>query len=187
MPDDVKPPRGRPGQPGNVPTNAWRPGRSANPNGKVSLKNDLKRAHEMGLLPELRRVVSEWREAAAENLAELGAEGFCTAFLAAVDEAVRIDLPTTPENARAQWWRTTGTVAFSGPMGPKDSVWTYANGDVGNRLFGKPKEHVVIEDGASPPVDWSRVPEDRREAILEVILELQGYLDASEPAAPTEH
>jgi hypothetical protein len=181
-PED-KPKGLRPGMPGaGTP---WKPKQSGNPNGKISLKNDLKRAKEIGALPELHRVLNEWRESAGERLAELGAEGFVAALQAAIREACEIDLPPTPEVARAMWWRTTLPVAFAGPCGPKDTVWTYANSEVGNRLLGKQKDHVVLEGSETPPVDWKRVPEEERQALQEAMLRLLGYL--GEPASPTEH
>jgi hypothetical protein len=173
----------RPGQRG-----AGRPfekGRSGNPNGKISLKNDLKRAVAIGTLPELHRVLDEWFGEASAKLAELGPDGFIAGLREAIREAMALDLPVTPEDARAQWWRTLLPVAFAGPSGTKDSVWTYAQQEVGVRLLGKPKEHVVLEEGAAPPVDWKRVPESEREELQAAMLKLLGYL--GEPESMTEH
>lgn len=52
-----------------------------------------------------------------------------------------------PETARARWWAMILPVAFAGPRGQKDSNWTYAASEVGNRLLGKPKESVEISGG----------------------------------------
>lgn len=56
----------------------------------------------------------------------------------------------TPEDARARWWAMILPVAFAGPRGPKDSNWTYAASEVGNRLLGKAKESIEISGGITP-------------------------------------
>lgn len=160
-------------------------GRSGNPGGPPKLKNDLKRAALIGVPPEVTATLEEWFEDASARLAELGAESFIAALRAALDEATKRVLPVDPAEARAMWWRTILPVVFSGPSGSKDSVWTYASGEVGNRLLGKPKEHVVLEDGNAPPIDWTRVPAERREFLQAAIAELLAYV--TEPESATEH
>lgn len=162
-------------------------GTSGNPGGRPvgSLKYDIPRAKTIGTMPELHAVLDEWAELAEEKLATMGATRFIATLQAEIRQACEIDLPPTAEIARAQWWRTLLPVAFRGPNGTKDSVWTYAQQEVGVRLLGKPKEHVVVEEGAAPPVDWKRVPEAERERLQASMLELLGYLD--EPESATEH
>lgn len=83
-------------------------------------------------------------------------------------------LPTTPAEARARWWAAVLPVALAGPQGPKDSNWTYAHSEVGNRLLGKAKDHVVIEQGdAEQAVDWSRIPAEERRDLVTAIQKLE--------------
>lgn len=56
----------------------------------------------------------------------------------------------TPEDARARWWAAVLPVAFAGPQRAKDSNWTYAASEVGNRLLGKPKETLEVSGGMTP-------------------------------------
>jgi len=99
--------------------------------------------------------------------------------------AIDPSLPTTPAEARAKWWAMILPVAFAGPQGPRDSNWIYAAGEAGVRLLGKPKETVVIEGSEESPVDWSKVPEDRREKLLEALTEIE--LIVAPVDEPVEH
>jgi hypothetical protein len=156
-----------------------------NPGGKPSVVRDLERARAIGTPVEVAAVLTEWLDAGPARLNELGPEGFLTGLRAALDEATKRILPVTPEEARAMWWRAILPVAFAGPMGPKDSNWTYAQQEVGVRLLGKPKETIALEDGGQTPIDWTRVPEDERPPLLAAVLKLQGYL--KHPESDTEH
>ena len=161
-------------------------GKSGNPGGPPKLKNDLKRAALIGVPPEVTATLEEWLEDASSRLGELGAEGIVAALKAALDEATKRVLPIDPAEARAMWWRTVWPVFMAGPCGPKDSVWVSVKQDTGDRLFGKAREHVTIQDGEPPPgIDWKRVPEEERESLLAAILKLQAY--TGEPETPTEH
>lgn len=166
------------------PPKPFTKGVSGNPGGKISLQKDLERARAIGVPPEVAAVLKEWQENAAERLAELGPDGFLSGLAQALDDATRRVLPLDAAEARAMWWRTVLPVAFAGPCGPKDSVWTYASQEVGNRLLGKPKETIAVE-GERTPIDWSRVPEEERPALAAAILKLQRYL--SSPDSDTEH
>lgn len=99
--------------------------------------------------------------------------------------ALNPDLPSTPAAARAKWWSMVLPVAFAGPQGPKDSNWTYAAGEVGVRLLGKPKETVEIVGDSESGVEWTKVPVEEREQILEAITKLQAYV--GEPETDSEH
>lgn len=156
--------------------NGFKPGVSGNPGGKVSLANDLKRAAMIGVPAEVLSVLEEWREDADTRLAELGALAFLAGLSQALDDACKRVLPVDAAEARAMWWRTILPIAFAGPCGPKDSNWTYASQEVGVRLLGKPKETIAIEGSDSTPIDWSKVPEERREYLLAAIAELQSYI-----------
>lgn len=170
----------------NLLTGRFKPGQSGNPGGPPKLKNDLKRAALIGVPPEVLSTLEEWFEDAASRLAELGAEGFVQGLRAALTEATQKVLPLDPAEARAMWWRTVWPVFIAGPSGPKDSVWVSVKQDTGDRLFGKAKEHVTIsDDNTRAPIDWKRVPEEEREALLAAILKLQAY--TGEPETPTEH
>lgn len=160
-------------------------GTSGNPGGQPSLKNDLERARIMGVPPEISKVLEEWRLEADERFAEFGAAGFVAGLQQALDAAMETSMPLTPADARAMHLRTTWKVFIAGPESAKDSVWVYTAGEWNIRLWGKPKEHVVVEDGNATPIDWSRVPEDRRGPLGDAIVELHGYL--SEPDSKTEH
>lgn len=170
--------------PGGGPT-SWKPGQSGNPGGAPSIKNDLKRASLLGVPPEVNKTLDEWFAEASERLQDLGAQAFVAQLKQALDDAVKRTVPMDTQEARAWWWRTIWPIFLAGPSGTKDSVWIYTAGEMGNRLLGKPKEHVVLEDGTTTPIDWKRVPEERRAALGAAILELQGYF--SEPANNTEH
>lgn len=58
--------------------------------------------------------------------------------------------PKTPAEARAKWWATVAPIAFAGPQSSSDKNWSYAAKEIGERLFGKPKESVEISGGLSP-------------------------------------
>lgn len=155
-----------------------------NAGGKPSIANDLERARLIGVPAEILAVLDEWHEEGGERLAELGPDGFLAGLRQAMDDATKRVLPLDPAEARAMWWRTILPVVYAGPSGSKDSVWTYASQEVGVRLLGKPKETIAVEGGTTP-IDWTRVPPEKRDTIGAVLLELQGYL--SQPESDTEH
>ncbi len=170
----------RPGNP------AWVKGKSQNPGGNPSIKKDLERARHLGIPDEIKQVLEQWRNEADDRMAELGGpSGFVAGLFAALQQATERILPVSVEEARAWWWRTILPIAFAGPLRDKDSNWQYAHDTVGVRLLGKPKDTVVIEGGDGTPVDWSRVPEEEREALLAAMLKLQAYI--GEPPSDAEH
>ena len=67
MPDDVKPPRGRPGQPGNVPANAFRG--SGNPGGRPSYAKALAAngTNSADLLAKLVKKAVAWLDDKADS------------------------------------------------------------------------------------------------------------------------
>lgn len=168
------------------PVTPWQKGVSANPNGKISLKNDLKRANTIGMPADLKALLDEYVTNGADLFSELGEEEYFTRFQAAVTAVIeRIPPLLEPADARAMWWRMILPVCYAGPQRDKDSNWSYASAEVGTRLLGKPKDTLSVEDGGRTPIDWTRVPEERRGPIGVVLVELHGYLN--DPESSTEH
>lgn len=159
-------------------------GTSGNPGGRPSIVKDLERARHIGVPAEVKTTLDEWFLDAAEHLSKLGPQGFIAGLQQALQDATAKVVPLNLDEARAMWWRTILPIAFAGPLRDKDSNWQYAHDTVGVRLLGKPKEHVVLEGTDTTPIDWTRVPEHRRDPLGEMVIELHGYL--SEPGA-TEH
>ncbi len=100
------------------------------------------------------------------------------------------NLPGTTEEARQRWWAMLMPVAFGGPMSENDPNWRYAAQEVGNRLLGKPKEHVEVTGGITPAegallAALHMTPEDRRRRLNEIDAEDQAALEAG-PADSTD-
>jgi hypothetical protein len=160
-------------------------GTSGNPGGKPSIARDLERARTVAVPPDVLAVIDRWtNDEPAKLLADLGPEKFLEGFRAELLQAAERVPAITPADARAMWWRTILPVAWAGPSGPKDSSWVYAQQETGNRLLGKPKDHVVIEGSPEAPIDWSKVPPERREKLLEALAELEMLQGAD---GPVEH
>ena len=100
--------------------------------------------------------------------------------------AANPNLPGTTEEARQRWWAMLMPIAFAGPSADNDPNWRYAAQEVGNRLFGKPKEHVEVTGGIGPAeaallAALHMTPEDRRRRIDEIDAEDQAALEAGPP------
>lgn len=163
----------------------FKPGQSANPGGKPSIARDLERARTVAVPPDVLAVIERWiSDEPRALLADLGPEKFLEGFRAELLAVAQNIPPLTPADARALWWRTILPIAWAGPSGPKDSSWVYAQQETGVRLLGKPRDTVVIENGAEAPIDWAKVPAERREKLLEAITELE-LLQAAD--GPVEH
>lgn len=107
------------------------------------------------------------------------------AYACAHDPELAAAAGLTIEEARARLYAVEMKVALAGPQGPKDGNWTFAMGDMMNRHFGKPREHVEISQAEAPKVAWDRVPVEEREEMLGSIRRLQAYV--GEPETETEH
>lgn len=112
--------------------------------------------------------------------------------LAAV-HAADPNLPGSTEEARRRWWAMLLPVAFRGPNGnPKgDPDWRYAAQEVGNRLLGKPKEHVEVSGSITPAESAllaaiRMTPEDRRRRLAELDAEDQAALEAGPPTSGSD-
>lgn len=66
-------------------------------------------------------------------------------------------------------------VMMRGPDGPKDPTWTFSAQKVLEYSAGKPKEQIehTITDGNEREIDWSQVPLERRQRLLDAMTELQ--------------
>ena len=163
----------------------FKAGISGNPGGRASIAKDLERARTVAVPPDVMAVIERWiNEEPRALLAELGPEKFLEGFRAELVAAAQNIPALTPADARALWWRTILPIAWAGPSGPKDSSWVYAQQETGVRLLGKPKDTVVFEGSSEAPIDWSKVPPERREKLLEAITELE-LLQAAD--GPVEH
>lgn len=107
--------------------------------------------------------------------------------LAAV-HAANPNLPGTTAEARRLWWQMILPVAFKGPNGnPKgDADWRYAAQEVGNRLLGKPKEHVEVSGSITPAESAllaaiRMTPDERMRRLRELDAEDQQALEAGPP------
>lgn len=99
------------------------------------------------------------------------------------------NLPRSTEEARRRWWAMILPVAFKGPNGnPKgDADWRYAAQEVGNRLLGKPKEHVEVSGSITPAESAllaaiRMTPDERMRRLRELDAEDQAVLAAGPPA-----
>jgi hypothetical protein len=99
------------------------------------------------------------------------------------------NLPSSTEEARRRWWAMILPVAFAGPSGnPKgDADWRYAAQEVGNRLLGKPKEHVEVSGSITPAESAllaaiRMTPDERMRRLRELDAEDQAALEAGPPA-----
>jgi hypothetical protein len=99
------------------------------------------------------------------------------------------NLPSTPAEARARWWAVVMEVALDGPAGPKDSNWTYAAKEVGDRLLGRPKETVEIQQGESdtPRREPSEMSDTEIDEALEAVRTLKRLRAIAADDGPTEH
>lgn len=102
------------------------------------------------------------------------------------------NLPGTTEEARRRWWAMIMTRAYQGPNGsPKgDADWRYAAQELGNRLLGKPKEHVEVSGSITPAESAllaaiRMTPDERMRRLKELDVEDQAALEAP-PATDDE-
>lgn len=137
--------------------------------------------------PNLRRgnPVTVWQKGVSANPNGKISIKKTHAYACAHDPELAAAAGLTVEEARAKLYALEMKVALAGPRCPKDSNWTFAMGEMMNRHFGKPREHVEISQAEAPKVAWERVPAEEREEMLGSIRRLQAYV--GEPETETEH
>jgi hypothetical protein len=134
--------------------------RSGNPGGKPSIAKDCEHASLL-LTPEERT-----------RLGLKDGEALSAAWL------------------RANWLRRIALVAMTEPRVGNDTNWRYAASELGNRLYGKPKEIVemTIEGGAGASrLDLDALPLDERRKLLAAAERMNALAAGAADDKPTEH